>query len=238
MKKQYWDYIPFGLAMIHLTTAETAHLKDSEDYHIKFHERLFENTYQFVPAIMSEELVMFTPERLPYDEGFMKDFLKAIEDGKEDNYFGVLVSFVAYEGLRNTLINKGFSVTDHKVQSIGHIFSVMNDPNSKVFPEHATNDVLYNTIKGFPIKEEDKKLNTHERREMALLEFLKKQYDYAVTDGCKDMRESDWPDRHSLWMKLGKSNPKDFKQDATKDLVDKFFNKQQYVSYSDNKKTN
>jgi len=39
MRKDYWDYIPFGLAMIHLTTAELEHLNDSEDYPIRFHRK-------------------------------------------------------------------------------------------------------------------------------------------------------------------------------------------------------
>jgi|GEM_PF-4158265 len=237
MKKQYWDYIPFGLAMIHLTTAETEHLKEMDDYPIRYHIRLFENTYQFVPAIKNEELVMFTPDKMPYDEGFMNKYITAIDDGKEDNYFGVLCSFVSYDGLRNVLLNKGFSQTDHKIQSLGQIFSVMNDPNSTVLPEHAVNDVLYHTIKDIPIKEDDKRLKTHERREKTLLEFLSKNFVYSATDDCLDLRDSKWPERKTLWKALNEINPKEFKHDAKKDLIDKFFNNQQYVSFSTNKST-
>ncbi len=237
IEKQYWDYIPFGLAMIHITTAETEHQKQDADYPIKYHKRLFENTFQFIPAIKNDDLVMFTYEKLPYDAGYMGKLINAMVDGKEDNYFGVICSFVSYDGLRNVLLNKGFSPTDHKVQSIGQIFSVMNDQNSTVFPEHAVNDVLYHTIKDIPIKEDDKRLNTFERREKTLLDFLKKHCKYSVTDDCKDMRDSDWPDRLTLWLALSDINPKDFKTNATKDLIDKFFNKQNYVRFSDNKKT-
>ena len=238
MNKQYWDYIPFGLAMIHLTTAETEHQKQDEDYPIKYHKRLFENTYQFISAIKNEELVLFTPEKMPYEKGFMDKLITTIEDGKENNYFGVLCSYVAYDGLKNVLLNKGFSPMDHKVQSIGQIFTVMNDPNSTVFPEHATNDLLYHTIKEFPVKEEDKRLNTFERREKSLLQFLSEYFKFSANDDCLDLRDSDWPNRITLWKALNELNPKDFKHDASKDLIDKFFNNQHYVSYSDNKKNN
>jgi len=235
VNKHYKDYIPIGLALVHMTTAEDYYRHDLENYGAYYNQRIMDNSELFRVAIIEDRLPLLSFDRKPYEKGFWHKHYEQIEKGHDDNYFGLLISLVSYYALYQLLISQGYSPQDERLKAINNMQQIMNHPNDAVNDRFHNNDYLYHAIKDMPVSGDGKHKNTPERREATLLQFLKDKLNYSPSDDCIDLRDSDWPDRKSLWVALNELNPIDFKHDASKDLIDKFFNNQKYVSFSTSK---
>lgn len=235
VNKRFKDYIPIGLALVHITTEEDYYSHDLENYGVYYNQRIMDNSELFREAIIEDRLPLLSFDRKPYEKGFWRKHSELIEKGHDDNYFGLLISLVSYHALYQLLISQGYSPQDERLKTINKMQQIMNHPNDAFNDRFHNNEWLYHAIKDMPVSEEGKHKNTPERREATLLQFLRDKLDYSPSEGCRDLRESEWPNRQTLWLALNQINNKDFKHNAKKDLIDKFFNKQHYVSYSDNK---
>lgn len=151
----YDNYIPIGLAVIHFVHIENRYVNTDPEYHCYVNKRYLEIAKFLAQKLEHNPEYVKLPNGGEYNNGVISQILSELLNGKDDNYYGILVSHIAYDNIIDCINATPYlSSEDRAIAIINEIQSLVKSKLLKsVFTRN--NNILYYSVKNLTVKKEE-----------------------------------------------------------------------------------
>ncbi|VAW38373.1 hypothetical protein MNBD_GAMMA01-737 [hydrothermal vent metagenome] len=214
------DYIPIGLIIVYmsLSTLDRKYHKDP----LVFNAKCISIGKLLYQLINTYKMDLLDTSYNPIPSKTLDNHIKNIMNNKTDNYVGLLMPFVSFENLHNTLLEvRSISSNDNRIKAVIGLWNGIKDKGFSFDKEYKTNDTLYSSIEHLRIVKEPKQLTLPEQRQLVLKQYFKDNSLSlpVLVDTNNDVVKS----MDDLWRNLSKIEPNLFIFHSSKSSKKAFF---------------